>query len=137
MGSFSTNGWNGIFPVPGASPTAPPKAVDAGEPNALVAVPPNGEFVAPPPKGLEVVVLPPKVGFVDPKSPPPLLVPPKGDDAAAGVVEAPNPLPKPDVPAVAVPPPNKLPPVVAAGVPKPPVFAPNALFVVLPKAPVV
>ena len=65
------------------------------------------------------------------------MVPPKGDDAAAGVVEAPNPPPKPDVPAVAVLPPNKLPPVVAAGVPKPPVFAPNALFVVLPKAPVV
>jgi len=100
-----------------------------------VAVPPNGELVDPPPNGFEVVD-PPKAGLdAEPNNPPPVLVfvPPKGED----VVEDPKPPPpKADVPAVAVPLPNRLPPVVVVA-PNAGLAAPNALFVVLlPKAPI-
>jgi hypothetical protein len=109
--------------------------VDAGAPKAPP-VDPNGELVAAPPKGLDVVVVfAPKPGLFCPNNPLPVFDPPNGDDCVA-VVEAPNP-PKPPVdPAVAVPLPNKL-LVVVAGVPNPPGFAPNALFVGcgVPKAP--
>ena len=89
----------------------------------------------PPPNGFEVVD-PPKAGLdAEPNNPPPVLVfvPPKGED----VVEDPKPPPpKADVPAVAVPLPNRLPPVVVVA-PNAGLAAPNALFVVLlPKAPI-
>jgi hypothetical protein len=122
--------------VPGDSPTPALRAVEAGEPNAVVLVPPNGELVDPPPNGFEVVVDPPKVGLdAEPNSPPPVFAPPpKGDDVVPA--EEPNPPPpKADVPAVAVPPPNKLPPVVVVA-PNAGLAAPKALFVVLlPNAP--
>jgi hypothetical protein len=112
--------------------------VEAGEPNAVVLVPPKGELVVPPPKGLEVGVLP-KAGLlaVEPNNPPPVFEPPKGDEVFP-VVEEPNPPPPPpkaDVPAVAVPLPKRLPPVVVV-LPKAGLAAPKALVVVLPKTPV-
>jgi hypothetical protein len=121
--------------VPGDSPTPPLRAVEAGEPNAVVLVPPNGEAVDPPPNGFEVVD-PPKAGLAaEPNSPPPVFVPPpKGDEVAP--VDPNPPPPKADVPAVAVPPPKRLPPVVAVA-PNAGLAAPKALLVVLlPKAPI-
>ena len=122
--------------MPGDSPTPVLRAVEAGEPNAVVLVPPNGELVDPPPNGFEVVD-PPKVGLgAEPNSPPPVFVPPpKGDEVVP--VDDPNPPPpKVDVPAVAVPPPNRLLPVVVVAAPNAGLAAPKALFVVLlPKAP--
>jgi hypothetical protein len=121
--------------VPGDSPTPVLRAVEAGEPNAVVLVPPNGELVDPLPNGFEVVD-PPKAGLgAEPNSPPPVFVPaPKGDEVVP--VDDPNPPPpKADVPAVAVPPPNRLLPVVVVA-PNAGLAAPKALFVVLlPKAP--
>jgi hypothetical protein len=97
-------------------------------------VPPKAVVVAPALKGFEVVVVLPNAGLLAPKSPPPVFVAPNGDDVAVLLV-APNP-PKPVVPVVAVPLPNN-PPLLVVAVPNPDGFAPNALFVVVPKPPVI
>jgi hypothetical protein len=123
-------GWKGTLPVPWHSPVFAPRAVDAGAPKAPVAVPPKGVEEAPPNGFDVVVVVPPKAGLAAPNKPPPVFDEPKEVfDVGAG---EPNP-PKPLVPDVAVPDPNRLPPVVAAVPPNPLGFAPNALFCALPK----
>ena len=131
LGSFSTKGWNGTLPVPWHSPVFPPKAVDAGAPKALVVEPPKGVDVVPP-NGLDVVVVfEPKAGLLAPNKPPLGFDAPKPDVLVDGAAD-PNP-PKPPAPDVAVPLPNRLPPLVAAVLPNAPGFAPKALFCVDPK----
>jgi hypothetical protein len=133
FGSFSTVAWNGTLPVPWHSPAAPPKVVFADEPKAFVE-PPKPVDV-PPPNGLvEVVPAVPKAGLFPPNNPPPVLLAPNGDDVV--VLFEPKP-PNPVLdPAVAVPLPNKLPPLVAAVPPKAGFAPPKALFWGVPKAPI-
>jgi hypothetical protein len=122
-------GWNGTLPVPWHSPAFPPRAVDAGAPKALVVEPPKGVVVLP--NGFDVAVVPvPKAGLLAPNKPPLGFDEPKAD-VVEGAVE-PNP-PKLVEPDVAVPLPNRLPPLVAVVLPKPPGFAPKALVCGVPK----
>jgi hypothetical protein len=93
-------------------------------------------FVAP--NGLDVAVLAaPNAGFAaPPKRPPPVVLLEPNPVEVLFAVE-PNPPKVEPAPEVAVPPPNRLPPVVAVVLPKPPGFAPKALVVLLlPKPPI-
>lgn len=139
--SFSTRGWKLVtLPVPGGSPTGPPRAV-LGE--ALDA-PPNPK----PPVVLVAALLPPnkpppvldgeapKAGLLAGVEPnrPPVLPPPKGLEVdAAAVLFAPKPPPNPAPAVEVVAPPNRPPPPVLVDVPPKAGFAPKALPPVDPK----
>jgi hypothetical protein len=117
--------------VPWHSPVFAARAVEAGAPKAPVVVLPKGVLEVVLPKGFDVVVVPdPKPGLF-PNKPPPVFWEPKAE-VVEGAVE-PNP-PKPVLPDVAVPLPNRPPPAVVVVLPNPPcLLPPNALFCADPK----
>lgn len=113
----------------------PPRAVDAGVPNAPVDVAPKGAL-DPPPNGFDVFavfVAPNPVGLLAPNKPPPLFAAP--NPVVEALLFEPNPPPKAGAVVVVPPPPNRL-LLVLGVVPNPVGLAPKALLVCAPPKPV-